>query len=213
MTRQSGPGASSLAAGLIGWIGLAMPIGTGAGLRTEPGPGAGRAIAEIRDRAGLFGADAIASAQGELERIARETGASIIIETVDSLEGEPADRVAISLARQSGIRGVFILIARKERKLEVLGSGHYKEHPDRRASQARSGTPSSRGSAGRTSTRGSSTVVAELARVMASARPAAADAPGAPVPEAPSGSRRARRPVVRGEDHRRFAAGRATRSG
>ena len=75
----------------------------------------------------LLPADAIASAKGELQRIARETGASIIIETVESLEGEPADRVAVGLARRSGIRGVFILIARKERKLEVLGSGHYKE--------------------------------------------------------------------------------------
>ncbi len=91
-------------------------------------PGGGRAIVEVRDRAGLFGADAIASAKGELQRVARETGASIIIETVDSLEGKPADRVAVGLItarRRSGIRGIFLLIARKERKLEVLGSASH----------------------------------------------------------------------------------------
>ena len=42
---------------------------------------------------------------GELERIARETGASIIIETVDTLEGEPADRVAVNLRRAVGHPG------------------------------------------------------------------------------------------------------------
>ena len=93
----------------------------------EPGPSAGRVIADIRDRAGLFGADAIATARRELERIARQSGASIVIETVDSLEGEPADKAAVNLARRSGIRGIFILAARKEHKLEVLGSGHYRE--------------------------------------------------------------------------------------
>jgi glc operon protein GlcG len=184
--RSRGRGAIlALAVVLIGPVGIA--IGAGKGARgQEIGPGAGRAIAEIRDRAGLFGADAIASARGELERVARETGASIIIETVDTLDGEPADREATRLARQSGIRGVFILIARKERKLEVLGSGHYKEivtEAHRRAIR----DAFFEGFRRQDFNEGLKHGVAELARVMATARHAATNAPRAPVPEAPSG--------------------------
>ena len=36
---------------------------------------------DIRDTAGLFSADAIASARRELERVERETGAAALIET------------------------------------------------------------------------------------------------------------------------------------
>ena len=52
----------------------------------------------------------------ELNRIERQTGAAIIIETIDSLNGESADQAAIGLARRSGIQGFFILIARKEHR-------------------------------------------------------------------------------------------------
>ena len=59
--------------------------------------------------------------------IERATGAATIIETIDTLKGEPADKVAIREAERSGIHGVFILIAQKERKLEVLASRHFRE--------------------------------------------------------------------------------------
>ncbi len=214
MGRQIGTGARrppasgtilALAVGLIGIGGLAQA--------QEPGPGAGRVIAEIRDRAGLFGADAIASARGELARVARETGASIIIETVDSLEGEPADRFAIGLARRSGIRGVFILVARKERKLEVLGSGHYREIlTDAHRKAIRDAF--FEGFRRQDFNEGLKHGVAELARVLASARPAAADAPGRRSPRPRRGSRRGRPPCP---SERRPPAiprwSRATRSG
>jgi uncharacterized protein GlcG (DUF336 family) len=169
-------------------VGLAMAIGAVAIARAqESGAGGGRPIAEVRDRAGLFGADAVASARGELERVARETGASIIVETIDTLDGEPVDRVALGLARRSGIRGVFVLISRKERKLDVLGSGHYKEVL----------TPAHirtirdaffEGFRRQDFNDGLKRGVAELARIMASVRHVAADAPRAPAPESPSGS-------------------------
>ena len=100
--------------------------------RRRPARGPGRRSPRSATAPGSSAPTRSRRPRGELERVARETGASIIIETVDTLEGEPADQVAISLARRSGIRGVFILIARKERKLEVLGSGHYQGGPDRR---------------------------------------------------------------------------------
>ena len=97
----------------------------------EPGQPTGRrvaaVVAEIRDRAGIFGADAIAEARRELERVSRKTGLSIIIETIDSLDGRPAERVALDLARRSGIHGIFMLIAQKEHKIEVMGSAEARD--------------------------------------------------------------------------------------
>lgn len=187
MGRQIGRGARRPTAL---WTVAALAVGLSAigGLAAaqEPGPGAGRPTAEIRDRAGLFGADAIASARGELTRVARETGASIIIETVDSLQGERADRFAVDLARRSGIRGVFILIARKERKLEVLGSGRYKEILTDAHRKAIRDT-FFEGFRRQAFNEGLEHGVAELARALAPARPAAAPAPRSPVPEGRSG--------------------------
>jgi uncharacterized protein GlcG (DUF336 family) len=195
MERQNGTGAErpsasrailALAVGLVGWFGVAT-IGAGAfAIAQEPGPSSGRVIADIRDRAGLFGADAIATARRELERVARHSGASIVIETVDSLGGEPADQFAVNLARRSGIRGIFVLAARKEHKLEVLGSGHYREiltDAHRRAIV----DAFSEGFRRQDYNEGLKHGVAELARVMESARPLAVTSPRPPVPEARSG--------------------------
>jgi glc operon protein GlcG len=167
-------------------VALAIGLAGSVALAQEPGPAAGRAIADIRDHAGVFGADAIASARGELERIARETGTSVIIETFDTTGGEPADRFAIDHARRSGIHGVYILVARKEHKLEVLGSGHYRDilggNHRRAIIEA-----FSEGFRRQDFNEGLKHGVAELARVIAAARRVPASAPRAPVPEAPSG--------------------------
>ncbi len=152
----------------------------------EPAPAAGRAIGEVRDRAGLFGADAIASARGELERVARETGASVIIETVETTGDEPAERYAIGQARRSGIRGIFVLIARKEHKLEVLGSGHYRELLSDAHRHEIIGA-FAEGFRRQDFNEGLRRGVAELARVMQSARTNPSNVPRAPVPEAASG--------------------------
>ncbi len=90
-------------------------------------PGLVRFSSIIRDKAGLFSADAIAESQRELNAIERTTGAATIIETIDTLGSEAADKVALREAERSGIRGLFILIAQKERKLEVLASRQYRD--------------------------------------------------------------------------------------
>ena len=177
----------ALTTALMGLSGFTTTVGAGArAMAQEPGPSTGRVIADVRDRAGIFGADAIATARRELEKVARQSGASIIIETVDSLQGEPADRFAVNLARRSGIRGVFILAARKEHKLEVLGSGHFREvltDANRRAIVG----AFSEGFRRQDYNEGLKHGVAELARVMESARPAMAASPRPPVPESRSG--------------------------
>lgn len=174
---------------LVALAALVAAPGAGGAARGQDSGGAGARAqsAEIRDRAGLFGADAIASAQGELTRVARETGASIVVETVDSLGGESSRQVAIEHARQTGIRGVFVLIARKEHKLEVLGSGRYRDLLTPDHLRAIDGA-FLEGFRRQDFNDGLKRGVAELARVMVAARRPAADAPHAPAPGATSGS-------------------------
>jgi glc operon protein GlcG len=127
-TRRRSSLARSAALALLAML---TSLGGASATAQETRPGAGQGVrsgsSEIQDKAGLFGAGAIETARRELDRVERETGAAIIIETIDSLKGESADEAAVSLARRSGIQGFFILIARKERKLEVLASRTYRE--------------------------------------------------------------------------------------
>ncbi|MGB0067749.1 MAG: heme-binding protein, partial [Isosphaeraceae bacterium] len=79
------------------------------------------------DTAGMFSADAVRAARDALAKIERTIGVPVLIETVETLKGETIDEVATRLARRSGAQGVFILIARKETKIEVLASPRYTE--------------------------------------------------------------------------------------
>jgi glc operon protein GlcG len=169
-------------------LGMVAPVGLARG--QEPGFPTRRAVAavvvEIRDRAGLFGADAIAGARRELERASRETGVSVVIETIDSLDGQPADRAAMELAERSGNRGIYILAARKEHKLEVLASREYRgilTDAHRRAIISAFSQPFSRQDFNEGLRRGAAAIVAMLDAV----QPSRAGSPRPPVPEGRSG--------------------------
>ncbi len=62
---------------------------------------------------------------GVLRTIEKETQIASRIETVDSLKGELIDDVASRSARLSGIQGIYVLISRKESKIEVLVSRRF----------------------------------------------------------------------------------------
>ncbi len=79
----------------------------------------------IRDSAGLFGPGAITAAERRLRTIEKETQVATRIETVDSLKGELIGEMAARSARVSGIQGIYVLIARKESKIEVLVSRRF----------------------------------------------------------------------------------------
>ena len=83
--------------------------------------------AGVRDGAGMFSEVAIREAQEKLSKLAREAGVMAVVETVGSLNGEAVDEAAIRLARKSAIKGIFILVAKKEMKLEVLASRPFHE--------------------------------------------------------------------------------------
>jgi len=84
-----------------------------------------RPASEVRDTAGLFGAGAIMAAERRLRTIEKETQIATRIETVDSLKGELVDDVISRSARLSGIQGIYVLIARKESKIEVRASRRF----------------------------------------------------------------------------------------
>ena len=81
--------------------------------------------ATVRDRAGLFTPDAVQKAQAELDRVEGKYQIPVTVETIDSLEGENISDVARRHARESGKSGLFILIAKKEARIDVLSSQSY----------------------------------------------------------------------------------------
>jgi len=97
------------------------------GPREQSPPEMDHVPSDVRDTAGMFSADAVRAARDALAKIERTIGVPVLIETVETLKGETIDEVATRLARRSGAQGVFILIARKESKIEVLASRRYTE--------------------------------------------------------------------------------------
>ncbi len=79
---------------------------------------------EIRDPAAMFGRDAVREALARLVTIERTYRVATTIETVESLRGDPLDEVALRMAKRLGsqAKGIYILIAKNDHKLEVLVS-------------------------------------------------------------------------------------------
>jgi uncharacterized protein GlcG (DUF336 family) len=80
---------------------------------------------DVKDMAGLFEFDAVLAARKELERIEHETNLATVIQTVESLKGQKIEAAALLLARHSQIQGVYVLIAKNEKEIELLVSKKY----------------------------------------------------------------------------------------
>ena len=81
--------------------------------------------AEIRDRAGLFGSEAVKKAEAELDRIEQRTKIPVVIETIEAIPGLGRDssasekrtaieRLAEQQAREIGYEGVYLLISKND---------------------------------------------------------------------------------------------------
>ena len=88
---------------------------------------------DVRDRAGMFSAEAARTAREALEKLEKATGVPVLIETIETLDGQPIDEEATHRARRSGTQGIYVLIARKETKIEVLVSHRYADTLPRQA--------------------------------------------------------------------------------
>jgi uncharacterized protein len=103
------------------WL-LALPLALAASLL----PGTARASA-VRDQAGMFSPDAVRKAQAELDRVERENRLPTTVETVTSLEGEKIGDVLERRAEQAGAHGLFILISKDERSIDVRAARQYSQ--------------------------------------------------------------------------------------
>jgi glc operon protein GlcG len=97
------------------WLGLAN---AGFAQSGSPFP------AEIKDTAGMFSKKAIEQAQTELGPSAN-LPFPVAIETVEDLQGQTVEETARQHAARSGHAGIYILIAKREHKIEVLVTKPY----------------------------------------------------------------------------------------
>jgi glc operon protein GlcG len=115
----------------IGLCVLALVVGSGPARAVDParpalpGPDAAQAAAPaptsaLRDEAGMFSPEARARLQQALARVEQRHHVPIRIEAVASLEGEEVAEAAARRARESGQKGIYILVARKETKLQIV---------------------------------------------------------------------------------------------
>jgi uncharacterized protein GlcG (DUF336 family) len=82
-------------------------------------------VSDVHDSAKLFGDAAVAAARTELRSFESKTGVASMIATVETLESRPIETEAQSMAKESGIEGLFILISKMEKKIQVLVSQRY----------------------------------------------------------------------------------------
>jgi len=103
---------------------------------------------EIRDRAGMFSAEAVKKARAELDRTEQKTGIPVLIETIDAIPGLEKDapastrRQAIETlaerrAREAGNEGVYLLLSKADKVTsQVLVRQRFEPHLPREARQA-----------------------------------------------------------------------------
>ncbi len=77
----------------------------------------------VTDKVGMFSPEAIVAADEELLSLNHDTSWQVVVETVGSLGGRTALELAEAEAQAAGIQGVFVLIARDDRKLAILPIG------------------------------------------------------------------------------------------
>lgn len=93
-----------------------IPIGLALAVMAGLAPPA-RAQTGVTDDAKMFTDGAVWKADDELAGVARETGWQIVLQTINSLDGQLERDRAVSEARKLGIHGLYVLIARKEHKV------------------------------------------------------------------------------------------------
>ncbi len=80
---------------------------------------------EIRDAAKMFRAETVKEAQATLREAELESGIPTHVETVETLGGETVEETARRRSTALGHQGIYILIAKRESKLDVLLSRRY----------------------------------------------------------------------------------------
>jgi uncharacterized protein GlcG (DUF336 family) len=78
---------------------------------------AAEGASQVRDIAGMFDLETLRKARGALERIDTEYHVPVLIEAIDSLNGEPINDVAARRKQEAGVQGIYVLIAKESRRI------------------------------------------------------------------------------------------------
>lgn len=113
--------AVALAIGLVASPPAARAVGD------ERVPAEGKKLAEVEDPAKFFSRKAIDEALPILEKATQSSSIPVMIETMESLGGKTVEEVSLDRASHSGRDGVYILLVKQEKKLEVRVSRKFKE--------------------------------------------------------------------------------------
>ena len=96
--------------------------GFGTTSRSASSNTAATSTSDVLDDGGMFSKEAIRKAKATLARIDRAYKVAVTVETVESLRGQELEEVALRRAEQLNHKGIFILIARQDKKAEALAS-------------------------------------------------------------------------------------------
>lgn len=80
----------------------------------------------VRDSAKLFSKGAVANATGQLHKVYDQSKMQVAIETVESLDGRTVQAQATANARALKVHGLYVLLAKKERKIAAEPSDQAK---------------------------------------------------------------------------------------
>jgi len=81
---------------------------------------------KIMDDAGMFSPASIREAEQTLKELKSHTRLPVTIQTRKSAGGEPPEKYAVNLAKLNAGEGLYLLILKDDRKIEMLWSGSYK---------------------------------------------------------------------------------------
>lgn len=83
--------------------------------------------AEVIDSAGLFSKNAIETADKKIQEVQTKVNKTLVFETITSLDGKDSKDVSIEKARAKKVNGVYVLIAKKEKKIEIRTGSNTKK--------------------------------------------------------------------------------------
>lgn len=76
-------------------------------------------FADVRDGAGLFSSSTLETVNRKIEDVKNKTGKDLILETVESTNGTNPASYSLDRAKSLRVNGVYVLIAKKEKKIEI----------------------------------------------------------------------------------------------
>lgn len=76
-------------------------------------------FSDVTDTIGFFSPVAVSSANEKIKNVKAKTGKDLVIETVESTNGEDPSTYAENKAKSMRVNGIYVLITKKEKRIEI----------------------------------------------------------------------------------------------